>query len=156
MTGVLVGVAAVLIGAMWLFDRAAVRRLRLDERRMVGLLEQHRDPEKTSQSQELQPQLDELRDLVENLPRKWEEIRDETRRFQARAYHHVKRVRNSLAENGLEDHEIESLAGELQLDDGEPSEAEGVLALHEDVGSTPDSAETWREQLLAKKFGGVS
>lgn len=151
MTGVLVAATAVLIGALWLFDRAAVRRSAAEERRIGALLAQTSEHVKAAEEPSLRVELAELRDEMERLPSRWEEIRNETKRHAARAYHHVKRVRGQLAEHGLEDHEIEQLAGELDIPDAEPSGEQGVLPLRADVEEPPEP--TWEEETRRLRYG---
>ena len=145
MYGVLVASTVVLVGVLWIFDRTAVRRAAAEETRTAHLLSRVSEPVQAVLSQEVKDQLGELRVLVDELPFRWEKIRDETRRFQGRAYHHVKRVRDSLAEHGLEDADIEDLAGELQLRDADTSGDKGVLPLRPDVESgKPAIEENWQ------------
>ena len=145
MYGVLVATTVVLVGVLWIFDRTAVRRATVEQKRTDHLLSRASEPIQTVLSREVKDELAELRKLVDDLPFRWEKIRDETRRFQGRAYHHVKRVRDSLAEHGLEDADIEDLAGELQLPDAESGGDKGVLPLRPDVeGSQPAAEESWQ------------
>ena len=145
MYGVLVASTVVLVGVLWIFDRTAVRRAAADEKRNERFLSRASEPVQTVLSHEVKDQLGELRKLVDDLPFRWEKIRDETRRFQGRAYHHVKRVRDSLAEHGLEDADIEDLAEDLQLPDAEAGGDQGVLPLRPDVESgQPAAEESWQ------------
>ena len=145
MYGVLVASTVVLVGVLWIFDRTAVRRAIVEHKRTEHLLSRASEPVQTVLSHEVKDELGELRKLVDDLPFRWEKIRDETRRFQGRAYHHVKRVRDSLAEHGLEDADIEDLATDLQLPDAESGADKGVLPLRPDVASgQPAVEEDWQ------------
>ena len=145
MYGVLVASTVVLVGVLWIFDRTAVRRVIAEEKRTEQLLSRVSEPIQAVLSQDVKDQMGELRELVDALPFRWEKIRDETRRFQGRAYHHVKRVRDSLAEHGLEDADIEDLANDLQLPDADAGGEEGVLPLRKGVESgQPAVDESWQ------------
>ena len=93
-----------------------------------------------------------LREHVEKLPFRWEEIRNETRRLHSRAYHHVKRVRASLEEHGLEDADVESLATELQSVDGESGEGDTLQDLRPPVDEPGEPS--WEEVTREMKWGG--
>ncbi len=155
MVGVLVAATAVCIGLVWLVDRTAVRRMATEERRTDGLLARVSAPQQALVSDDWKAELEELKAEVDRLPFRWEEIRNETRRLHSRAYHHVKRVKDSLSEHGLEDADIESLATELQLVDDEPGDDQGVLSLSEDVVPPAPPVEDWLARANAVKFGGA-
>jgi len=84
-----------------------------------------------------------LEDLVDRLPKRWDEIKREVARLDSRARYAVKGAREELAERGLEDDRLEELAGELHIVDGGGSGSEEVYAVPTGVETSPES-EDWR------------
>ena len=104
--------------------------------------------------------LADLEDLVARLPARWEDIRREAARIDARARSVVARARRELAESGVADERLERVADELQLGDGDAGEGDELLAVRNGMaapsGATPaqPAAESWTEVTRRLKWGG--
>lgn len=107
----------------------------------------------------LETRIRDLEDSVDRLPARWEEIKRETSRLDARARYTAGRIRKELAERGLTDDRLDSLGVEGGGDDGDGSEFEGVLPLRAEVASAPRPAEaapaagSWEQMARLRKFG---
>lgn len=155
----LAGLCVVFLGLLWRLGDAALSGLRqhnghLSDIRIAFemLAEEGAGTVRT--------RIGDLEDLVDRLPTRWEEIKAESARLDARARYAVGRVRKELEERDLQHDGIESLAGELRLVDGDGSESDGMLAVRADVEEVPgpDSSDQptpvgWEEAARMKKFG---
>ena len=98
-----------------------------------------------------------LEDAIHRLPRKWEDVKREANAADARARHHVKRIRSELEERGLSDPGADAMAEQLGILDGNGSEAEGLQPVPESLESVQASAAAvtseWEDTALAKKYG---
>jgi len=105
--------------------------------------------------QPFESRLKALEALVDDLPVRWDEIRDEAQKIKARAHYHVKRARSELAEIGLEDPELEGLDGQLRLIDDGRSEEEGMRSVPEGVVGVPEASqvESWQLATMRHKYG---
>lgn len=108
-------------------------------------------------------QLQELRDEVERLPTRWNQIQDEADRIfkrarsaEERARHSVRRTREELEQLGLGDDGLEELAQELRVGNGERGGAEGVPAVHQGMeGHSELDAQAQIAAATRRKFGGA-
>jgi len=78
-----------------------------------------------------------LEEDVGSLPRVWEEFSRDSKKAQERARWHVRRVKKELERHGLADGEIDSLDSELRRVDGEGSNGQGLLPLHDVLEESP-------------------
>jgi len=94
---------------------------------------------------------------VDDLPRRWDDIRSETRRLRDRAIYHHRRVSDELEEAGYEDPEITSIGKELGVLDP-ASEVGDQIELLPDETPLPDAQpvdpEDWRALGRQRKYGG--
>lgn len=97
--------------------------------------------------------LSDLEDLVERLPQRYEEFKNEARRAEGRARSVVSDALRQLDELGVEHAGISEQARELHLEDGGERGSEAVPAVRPQLESTPTAAEDWRSKALRKKFG---
>ncbi len=144
--------AAAFLGTIIVLGRAVVAVLRdlfrTTDAGWRGLREAFEDDVKT-----VRAEMRDLEDMVDRLPRRWEEIKSEAGRLDSRARYAVKRVREELSERGLTDDRIEELGHELQLVDGSGGGEEEVPAVRPDVEGEP-AANDWRALAHARKYGG--
>lgn len=148
MVGVLAVSIAVLVVAFVVIGRAAIVAFRHLVRILGGMSEDLRSFIEGGEAS-IRAEIRDLEDLVDRLPTRWEEIKRESARLDARARYAVTRVRDELASLDAEDDAVTELAGELQLGDVVPGGAEGVLALHPGVEETPP-ADDWRAHARAR------
>lgn len=100
-----------------------------------------------------------LEDAVERLPRRWEDIKREAARVDARARSVVARARQEFAESGLADERLETVADELGLRDGEGGGGGGVHAVRDQMAevaraTAPEPpAGDWVERTRRLKWG---
>jgi len=109
----------------------------------------------------LEARFRDLEDLVDRLPQRWEDIKREAARLDARARYAVGRSREELASRGLTDERLDELGAELRILDGEGSEESGVLPMRGAMESVPapaqqpPSAGDWQSLARARKWGGA-
>lgn len=98
-----------------------------------------------------------LEDLVDRLPQRWEEIKREAGRLDARARYAVGRARSELAESGLADERLEELGSELHLVDDGGSGGGPVSPLPTPLEVAPQQAgdASWLAAANKVKFGGM-
>ncbi len=148
--------AAVLLG----LAGAALRRYRDHDQlilRISGTLERIAE----GAEEDLKGRLRDVEDLVDRLPKKWEDIKREAAAAETRSRNHIRRAQKELEERGFEDPGIDQLAQELRVHDGDGSEDGGVQPLRSGVesggdGAPPESfagAEDWRAIASRKKYG---
>lgn len=148
--------AAVLLG----LAGAALRRSRDHDQlllRISGTLERIAE----GAEEDLKGRLRDVEDLVERLPKKWEDIKREAAAAETRSRNHIRRAQKELEERGFEDPGIDQLAHELRVHDGDGSENGGVRPLREGMdgsaeGAPPESlegAEDWRAIARRLKYG---
>lgn len=107
----------------------------------------------------MRTRLADLEDQVARLPGRWEDIRREAARLDARARSAVARARQELADSGLSDDRLETVADELQLEHGDGSGGGGVLPVPASVASVPRAAQPepeagdWKERTRRLKWG---
>lgn len=148
MGSVLAVSSAVFLVAFVVIGRAALVALR-DLSRNFGRF--HTDVRAYLEGGEasVRTEIRDLEDLVDRLPTRWEEIKREAGRLDARARYAVSRVRTELASLDAEDDAVTELAGELHLPDDDGSGDQGVLALHPDVAEAAQ-ADDWRAHARAR------
>lgn len=109
-------------------------------------------------TEEVARQVRELAELVDRLPSKWEEMRDQTLRAEQRSRALVTRARKELAELGLEHAGLDAESAQLRLVDGEGSESGELQPVRRSLaaGELPSAQppEDWREMTRRKKYGG--
>lgn len=103
---------------------------------------------------EVRRRLADLEDLVERLPARWEEFKNEARRAEGRARKIVESAREELAEHGFEHAGVEAQAAELRLVDAGGGGEEAVPAVRQDLESPPTAPSDWRSLARGVKFGG--
>jgi 3-oxoacyl-(acyl-carrier-protein) synthase len=108
----------------------------------------------------LEQRFRDLEDLVDRLPQRWEEIKREASRLDARARYAVGRTREELEARGLADERLDDLDRELRVVDGSGSGEGGVQPLRQTVESVPrqdpqpeQPRPEWEQRALARKFG---
>jgi len=149
-----------LVGGLFGLAFIAVRRFRDHDQillRISGSLERIAEGPETSFSHRLV----ELEDLVDRLPKKWEDVKREAAAAEARARSHIRRAQKELEERGFEDPGVDQLAHELHVVDGDGGPDDGVRSVRGEVESVagppgehvaPDPLD-WREATLLHKFG---
>jgi len=70
---------------------------------------------------------------VDELPKRWDDIRGESKRLRDRATYHVRRARAELEQLDLEDPELDALASDLRGRNGEGEHAEQLPLVPDDV-----------------------
>jgi len=80
------------------------------------------------------------------------EDRHEAKRLRDRATYHVRRARRELAAVELQDGELEGIAGELRLLDGEGSEQSELPGLPDSVEAAPPSEKDQMTAAFAAKW----
>jgi len=95
--------------------------------------------------------LSELDELVDLLPKKWDDIKLDARRFYDRASYAVRSVRAELAQDGLADPAIEDLDYELRGLDGGGGEGSELRAVPDDVAGDPGEIDPAVRSFLYKQ-----
>lgn len=95
---------------------------------------------------------------IGQLPRRWEEFRNEAKRAESRARSVVRDARKELESVGYTHAGVEAAAGELRLIDGDGGEGEGVPAMHPGMGHGPEVGgeefKDYRALARQRKYGG--
>lgn len=161
MTALLVVVSGALGAVIWYVGMAQVgqiRELRETWHGIRDVLEGLSDgPERV-----FRDRFNDLEDIVERLPKKWEDIKREAAAAESRARYHVGRAREELEERGLTHPGLEDMADQLQLIDGGGGPGEGVQPMRSEVESVPRQDQRshdpddgdWERAALTRKFGG--
>lgn len=99
-----------------------------------------------------------LEDLVDRLPARWEDIKREAARLDARARYAVDRARQELAERGLADERLDDVGAQLRLLDGEGGELGGMQPVPTEMARAPEpppaEPASWEDRARMRKFGG--
>lgn len=95
---------------------------------------------------------------VDRLPHTWEEMHNKVRRTEERTRGAVRRAMAELEENGLQSPELNGIAHDLRLGDGEGSEGGRVPSVPGGVGgvspASPPAAEAdWKTMTQRYKWG---
>jgi len=88
---------------------------------------------------------------VDELPKRWDDIRGESKRLRDRATYHVRRARAELEQLDLEDPELDALASDLRGRNGEPEQA-GELQSVPDLVATVAPEESAIDRALRYKW----
>lgn len=145
MTHVLLGALVVLVAGHLAVWWSVTRILRVLARNTDGL----KDVSGVSRDE-----FEELANLIDRLPARWEQIHAEADRIFKRARSAEERARASVARTqaqlddlGLREDPLEELAGELGLQHGERGDGQGVPSVSQDMEGTPpsDDREAWFE-----------
>jgi len=146
--GLVVALFGTILGVAWWMDRRMaarepVRETKTDPawepiaRELDGL---------TTDVAQLQKDVRELAELVDYLPKKWEDINLKARSFYDRATYAVRRTRKELAALELGDDALDDLDEDVRELHGERGEEDGVPDVQEGVGGADE------EDPAAKSF----
>ena len=145
-------VIAVSLGVLAYVGRAALailQDLSVSNRDLAHTIQSALDDGEGSVKQQIR----DLEDLVDRLPARWEEIKREAARLDARARYSVGRARKELSERGITDERLEDLGAELHLVDDEGSDEEAMPAVHPGLETGPDPSD-WRQYARWRLSGG--
>lgn len=160
MVSVLAVISAVFLTLFGVLGRAAlphIREIGGALSRIASALEGAID----AGAKSVRAEIRDLEDLVDRLPRRWEEIQDEARRLDGRARYAASSARKELAEHGLTDDKLEALALELQLGNDDGGGISELSPMPEAVAGVPgpalvaEPAQDWRDEARLRKFGAL-
>jgi len=106
----------------------------------------------------MQAEIVDIRGEVAAIPKSFESYEKEVKRLHDRAYHRVRRAREEFAQRGGADPELDQVAGELQLFDGERGAPGGVPVMPEGLAEhpsarAPEQPLTWQQRTVRYKYG---
>jgi len=160
MVAFLAGFTAVLVGGLLGLAFTAVRRFRDHDQILLRISE---SLERIAQGADepLKDRLRDVEDLVDRLPKKWEDIKREAAAAETRARNHIRRAQKELDERGFTDPGVDQLGYELGVSNGDGGDPDGVRRVREEVASVAEQAGTqqvpgpvdWREATRVLKYG---
>lgn len=108
------------------------------------------EPVPSSTPDDLPERVQELERLMEVLPQRWDDVRDETRKLANRAAYYARRAKTLVDEHELEIPAVDDLAQQFLALDGDGGEGEELHAVPDGMdasaeGATPFVMPSWAE-----------
>lgn len=144
--------ALVAVFTVW----AGLRALLVEIRRFHGPLAYLSQPTPTGVDEEWTRRVRELEDLVDVLPSKWEQYREQARAAEERTRGRIRRAVESIEEGDPDGYvRLQAVADEAGFGDGDGSDAGGVPPMRPPVESPPEppqGSEDWIGEVNRLKF----